>query len=437
MGTEIPATSVRASKARLEELKASKGRLSRLVGEARKAGEDTDELVAEVRRVSEKIKQLQKLVKKELNKGGDHQKWVPSLVSIPHAIGKQVSAQPITVEPATAQNLGAAEAYVARHPGSSIWHKPCVSEFIERTYGHKTRYLCAIAPEGSIVGVLPIVQLKSRLFGNFLVSMPYFNYGGVLADNREIAKALLASAEQWREELQAGHLELRFFQENALGLPQRTDKVTFWLPLPAETADLWDSFQPKLRAQIRRGEREMTEFIIGGEELLQEFYRVFSVNMRDLGTPVYGKDFFRNLLETLRGEAWLAVVKIRGKAVGCAFLTGYRGRMEIPWASTLRNYNHTSINMIMYWKVLEFAVRQGFEVFDFGRCSHDTGTYRFKQQWGAQPIKLYWDYLLPEWQKLPALNPDNPKFQLMIAAWQRLPVWVTNLLGPRIVKALP
>ncbi|MFY3773163.1 FemAB family XrtA/PEP-CTERM system-associated protein [Marinobacter salsuginis] len=426
-----------ASKARLEELKASKGRLSRLVGEARKTGEDTDELIAEVRRVSEKIKQLQKLVKKDLNKGGDHKKWAPSSVSIPHAIGQQAFAKPITVKPATAQNLCAAEAYVARHPASSIWHKPCVSGFIERTYGHKTLYLCALAPDGSIVGVLPIVQLKSRLFGNFLVSIPYFNYGGVLADNREIAKELLASAEQWREELHAEHLELRFCQENALGLPQRTDKVTFWLPLPSETADLWDSFQPKLRAQIRRGEREMTEFLIGGEELLEEFYRVFSVNMRDLGTPVYGKDFFQNLLETLEGQVWLAVVKIRGKAVGCAFLTGYRGRMEIPWASTLRNYNHTSINMIMYWKVLEFAVRQGFEVFDFGRCSEDAGTYRFKQQWGAEPVRLYWDYLLPEGESLPKLNPNNPKFKLLIAVWKRLPVWLANLIGPRIVKVLP
>jgi lipid II:glycine glycyltransferase (peptidoglycan interpeptide bridge formation enzyme) len=111
--------------------------------------------------------------------------------------------------------------------------------------------------------------------------------------------------------------------------------------------------------------------------------------------------------------------------------------MEIPWASTLRSYNHTSINMIMYWKILEFAVQQGFEVFDFGRCSEDAGTYRFKQQWGAEPVKLYWDYLLPEGENLPKLNPNNPKFRVLIAVWQRLPVWLANLIAPRIVKALP
>lgn len=437
MGTEMPVANLEAFKARLEELKATKGRLGRLVGEARKNGENTEDLVNEVQRVAGEIKQLQKLVKKQLNQGVSRKKWVPKPVSIPHAISKQAQSQPITIEPVGAQNLDAAEAYVAGHPGASIWHRPLVSSFIEKTYGHETQFLCASARDGSIVGVLPLVQLKSRLFGNFLVSMPYFNYGGVLADNPEIADELLTKAEQWRQELQAGHVELRFCQDNTLGLPQRTDKVTFWLSLPSEAADLWDSFQPKLRAQIRRGEREMTEFAIGGEELLNEFYRVFSVNMRDLGTPVYGKDFFRNLLETLKGEAWLAVVKIQGKAVGCAFLTGYRSRMEIPWASTLRNYNHTSINMIMYWKILEFAVQQGFRVFDFGRCSEDAGTYRFKQQWGAEPVKLYWDYLLPEDKALPKLNPKNPKFRGMIAVWQRMPVWLANLIGPHIVKVLP
>ncbi|GAA0839905.1 FemAB family PEP-CTERM system-associated protein [Marinobacter szutsaonensis] len=437
MGSEIPAASMEASKAKLEELKATKGRLSRLVGEARKTGGNPDELIAEVQRVAAEIKQLQKLVKKQLNKRAVQKKWVPPSVSIPQAIGKESPDQPITVEPGNAQIFQDAEAYVAGHPASSIWHRPRISSFIQRTYGHKTRYFCALGPDGSIVGVLPIVQLKSRLFGNFLVSMPYFNYGGVLADNREITEELLAKAEQWRQELQANHLEMRFCQGNALGLPERTDKVSFWLPLPYKTEDLWDSFLPKLRAQIRRGEREMDGFTIGGQELLDEFYRVFSVNMRDLGTPVYSKVFFRNLLETLKGEAWLVVVRIRGKAVGCAFLTGYRSRMEIPWASTLRKYSHTSINMIMYWKVLEFAIQQGFEVFDFGRCSKDAGTYRFKQQWGAEPVKLYWDYLLPEGESLPKLNPNNPKFRVLIAVWQRLPVWLANLIGPPIVKALP
>lgn len=437
MGMETPVPDIKASKARLEELKGTKGRLSRLVGEARKSGDNPEALISELQQVSVEIKQLQKLVKQQLSEAQSPVRWAPQPVVIPQAIGDAPAGTEILVEPCDASRFHDAEAYVARHPAASIWHRPSVSTFIDKTYGHKIRYLCAYNSEREIVGVLPVAQLNSRLFGNFLVSMPYFNYGGVLADHPSAAKGLIDEAERWREQLSASHLEMRFCQQNELGLPQRTDKVTFWLPLPDNTDDLWASFQPKLRAQVRRGEREMTELSIGGPELLNEFYRVFSVNMRDLGTPVYGRDFFRNLLQTLEGNAWLVVARIDGQTVGCAFLTGYQGRMEIPWASTLRKYNHTGINMVMYWKVLEFAIQQGFEVFDFGRCSRDAGTYRFKQQWGAEPVKLYWDYLLPEGESLPKLNPNNPKFRVLIAVWQQLPVWLSNLIGPHIVKALP
>jgi len=437
MGMEMPEPRLDVSKNRLDELKKTKGRLSRQIGEAKKSGREADKLIDELKQVSDEIKQLQKLLKQQLNEHRAAEKWAPGVIKMPPAIASKTSSGAIKVHSCSGDGLAAVEAYLAEHPAASVWHRPEVSRFIEDTCGNSARYFCAFDDTGNLVGVLPVVQLSSQLFGNFLVAMPYFNYGGVLADNRDVALKLISHADQWRREVNASHLELRFCQDNDLGLPQKTDKVVFWLPLPAKIDDLWDSFQPKVRAQIRRGQREMTELTIGGLELLDEFYRVFSVNMRDLGTPVYGKDFFANLLQTLEGQAWLVVARINGRAVGCAFLTGYKGRMEIPWASTLRRYNHTSINMGMYWKVLEFAVQQGFEVFDFGRCSEGAGTYRFKQQWGAQPLKLYWDYVLPDGEQLPALNPDNPKFRLMIAVWQRLPVVLTNLLGPHIVKRLP
>jgi hypothetical protein len=150
-----------------------------------------------------------------------------------------------------------------------------------------------------------------------------------------------------------------------------------------------------------------------------------------------GKAFFRNLLEHLGESARLVVVTLNGKPAGCAFLLTHADQMEIPWASTLREFNTMGINMFMYWKVLEHAVTSGYVVFDFGRCSKDAGTYRFKQQWGAQPIPMHWDYCLPEGDSLPELNPNNPKFKLLIAVWQRLPVWLTRLIGPPVVKNLP
>lgn len=426
-----------ALKARLEELKRAKGQLSREVARSLDNGQPGDGLTEDLKCISSEIKQLQKRLKKTLNETDRPEKWSPQTLVISPAIADRTVQHPVEVEDWNHDLSERVEAYVSAHPAASIWHRPTVTQFIESTHGHATRYLCAVASDGTVAGVLPAAQLKSRLFGNFLVSLPYFNYGGVLADSPEIARTLIAEADRWRQQCKARSLEMRFCQDNRLGYPQRTDKVAFWLSLPTREVDLWDSFQPKLRAQIRRGEREMSGFEIGGEDLLDDFYRVFAINMRDLGTPVYSKAFFRNLLRTLDGLSWLVIVRIEGRAVGCAFLTGYGDRMEIPWASTLKSQNHTGINMIMYWKVLAFAIEKGFKVFDFGRCSHDAGTYRFKQQWGAQPLPLYWDYLLPDGQSLPALNPDNPRFRLMIAVWQRLPVWLTRLIGPPIVKALP
>ncbi|MCS5565491.1 MAG: GNAT family N-acetyltransferase, partial [Methylococcales bacterium] len=170
---------------------------------------------------------------------------------------------------------------------------------------------------------------------------------------------------------------------------------------------------------------------------LDDFYRVFSENMRDLGTPVYGRQFFRDLMQYLPGQTWLVIVKLDRKAVGCAFLARHRDRLEIPWASALRRVGHTGINMFMYWKILEFAIGQGVKVFDFGRCTENAGTYHFKKQWGAQPIPLHWDYVLAAEQRLPGLNPENPRYRLLIEAWKRLPVWAANLLGPAIVRKLP
>lgn len=437
METDVPAASLDGVKARLSELKALKGRLGRQIDEARQQDTRPDDLISEMQRVAKEIKRIQKRIKSQQNNEMPRPGWTPQPPAMPGIIAERPLSEPFTVSECGPDRLHLADRYIADHPAGSIWHRPGVTTCIQETFGHKTSYLCASDAAGRIVGVLPLVQLRSRLFGNFLVSLPYFNYGGVLADHAEVADRLIEIAATRRKELGAGHVELRFSQDTGSGRPQRTDKVTFWLPLPNDPNDLWHSFPPKLRAQIRRGERGLTELVVGGEELLDEFYRVFSINMRDLGTPVYGRVFFRNLLRALGGQAWLVIARVNGQAVGCAFLTGYRNRMEIPWASTLRSHSHTAVNMILYWRILQFAMDKGYEIFDFGRCSEDAGTYRFKQQWGAQPLRLYWEYILPTEVRLPALNPGNPKFRLLIAAWKRLPVWLANRIGPRIVRVLP
>lgn len=430
------------SRARLDELKAQKGRLSRQIGEAKRAGEPAEALIAELKAVSDTLKELQKRRKKaqqaEAGNGPKEERPEPSAPAFYRAPGEpDVTIKDIAADPREASLMAKWDQYVSSHPAASPYHLMCIRHFIEATYGHTTRYLWARGPDNEILGVLPLVQLRSRLFGNFVVSVPYFNYGGVLADTPEVARALVTEAGRWARFINASHVEMRHLGEDQLDLPARTDKVTFWLNLPKDPDTLWQSFRPKVRAQIRRGEKEEPHCRIGGVELLDDFYEVFAENMRDLGTPVYSKAFFRNLLGAGGIRTWLVVVNLGGKPCGCAFLLGHGDRMEIPWASTLRRYNPTGLNMFMYWRILVLAMEQGYKQFDFGRCSEDAGTYRFKQQWGAQPVPMRWDYQLSPGAELPGLNPDNPKFQLLIAAWQRMPVWLSRLIGPHIVKSLP
>ena len=172
-------------------------------------------------------------------------------------------------------------------------------------------------------------------------------------------------------------------------------------------------------------------------ELLDDFYAVYSRNMRDLGSPVQSKSFIRNILLQFPDNSWLIVIRHQGRPVAGAFLLGCYNTMEIPLASTIRDVNPLSMNMLLYWEVLQLAISKKFSAFDFGRSSKDAGTYRFKKQWGAKPKQLYWHYWLHEGSTLPALNVDNPRYRLVINTWKNLPVWLVNQIGPHLIRHIP
>lgn len=326
--------------------------------------------------------------------------------------------------------------FVARTEGASLYHRAALRDVIESTFGHDTHYLCAKASGSEIVGIFPLVRLRSRLFGDYLVSMPYFNYGGPVAVDPETVDALLARATEIAHELGCSHMEVRECSPR-VDWPVRHDKVAMWLDLPGTADELWQGLSAKLRSQIRRPLKEGAEVIHGGADLLDEFYAVFSRNMRDLGTPVYPKRFFAAVQETFPQASCIIVIRLLGRPVAAGFLLGFRDRLEIPWASSLREANPLGVNMLLYWEALKGAIEGGYRVFDFGRSTRDSGPYRFKAQWGAREIALYWHYWLRDGGRPPELNPHNPKYRLAISAWQRLPLGVANRLGPHIVKYLP
>jgi serine/alanine adding enzyme len=316
-------------------------------------------------------------------------------------------------------------------------HLSAWKRIIERTFGHQSQYLVSEDKHGEVNGVLPVIRLKSRLFGDFQVSIPYVNYGGPLAVDDGTTRELLQAAVKTAQDLRVSHLEVRTETDADFGLQIRSSKHSLRLPLPGSPEDLWSSFSSKLRSQIKRAQREAMTVSVGREAEVASFYDVFATNMRDLGTPVYSRRFFENVLRELPDSTWICTVRLGHRAVAAGFLAGFRGTLEIPWASSLREFNRLSPNMLLYWAVLQFACERGFAEFDFGRSSPDSGPYRFKLQWGAQPVPLYWHYWLRDAGQLPDLSPRNPRMQLAIALWRHLPVPLTKLVGPPIVKNLP
>jgi FemAB-related protein (PEP-CTERM system-associated) len=328
--------------------------------------------------------------------------------------------------------------YVMESSAASCYHLIRWKDVIERSFGHKTYYLLSENNEGQISGILPLVRLKSLLFGNFIVSCPYFNYGGMCGDNSGIQDLLLNEAIKIAREENVKHIELRHINHVINGLPVKTTKVSMRLELFSSSDNLWKSFSSKLRSQIKKPQKEGMYIRIGRDDELDNFYKVFSINMRDLGTPVYSKTFFKNILKEFSEKTCICTTYTKeGKAVASGFLVGFKDMLEIPWASSLRNYSYLSPNMFLYWSVLKFACENGYRVFDFGRSTPGEGTYKFKEQWGAKPVQLYWHYWLKNAGPLPELNPNNPKYRLAIRTWQKLPVTLTKLIGPIIVKNLP
>ncbi|MEO1526308.1 MAG: FemAB family XrtA/PEP-CTERM system-associated protein [Planctomycetota bacterium] len=288
------------------------------------------------------------------------------------------------------------------------------------------------------VGVLPLMFVRGPIFGKFLVSLPYLNTGGVWAQSQEVATRLIEAACELADELNVKYLELR--GEHRVDHPkfnfERTDKVHMRLPLPESDEALMASFKSKLRSQIKKSGDYQLEFTFGGNELLSDFYDVFARNMRDLGTPVFSRQLFAEILAAFEGDAELCVVRNDSQPIAGGLLIHSEGVSEVPSASSLREFNRSNANMLMYRHLLRRAIEKGSRVFDFGRSSEDSGTYRFKSQWGAKPHPAVWQYYVREGDPND-MRPDAGGKKRLVELWQKLPVSVTRILGPTIVRGIP
>jgi serine/alanine adding enzyme len=325
------------------------------------------------------------------------------------------------------------DAFVNSHGDDTGYHAWGWRRVFAEAFSHEPIYL--IARRGSdIVGIVPLVLIKSVLFGRSMTSLPFLNYGGVMANDPSAAAALADAAREQALERGCGHVELRHVAAQFPHLPCKTHKVAMRLPL---SADLWDGLDRKVRNQIRKAEKSGLTVERGGASLVGDFYAVFSRNMRDLGTPVYSRRLFEMVLAAFPDRSQLHVVRLNGAPIAAGFTYRTPTMVQLPWASSIRDYNPLCANTLLYWDAIQFAQTAGATVFDMGRSTPGEGTFKFKSQWGAHAVPMHWEYQLLASDVLPNVSPANPKFQLAISLWQKLPIALTTRVGPMIVRAIP
>jgi len=338
----------------------------------------------------------------------------------------------INVAQCSLQDSSEWDKYVLGHRNSTPYHLMAWGKAVERAYGHRCHYLTARV-QNKIVGLLPLVEMRIPLLHTQICSLPYCDVGGLLVDSSEVEQALTSTASELMLTAGATKVELRHSCTTDELLPAEGSKVRMLLPLQSSAKEQFKQFKSKLRSQVRKAEKNGVTFLEGNtEEHRRAFYHVMQVNMHQLGSPVHSRRWFEAVLDCYGNRARLGLVEYDGTVVGGAIILLNGLMVSVPWASTLPEYNHLSPNMLLYWGLLSIAAESGHKVFDFGRSTIGEGTYRFKKQWGAEPLALDWQVL-----NNGELNPvtwgeTGGRRDQVADVWRRMPAALVNLMGPML-----
>ena len=347
---------------------------------------------------------------------------------------------PLLCRPLDDHGEPAWDAFVAAHPDATFFHRAAWRRVIAAAFGQRPHYLMA-ERDGAVVGVLPLVHMRSLLFGRALISLPFCVYGGPLAVEAEAFAALLAAAEALLAPARADALELRLRDAPPAGWldPERFVAgpdlyVTFRKPISGDDEANLAAIPRKQRAMVRKGlARGLTAGISADVDVL---YSVYAESVRNLGTPVFARRWFRLLAEAFRDSMDIVTVRDRGRAVAAVMNFYWRDEVLPYYGGGTAAARDCHANDVMYWEVMRHAAARGCRLFDYGRSKRGTGSFAFKKNWGFTPAPLDHRYRLAPGAAIPDHNPLNPKYRLMVAAWKHLPLPLANVLGPPIVRGI-
>jgi FemAB-related protein (PEP-CTERM system-associated) len=329
--------------------------------------------------------------------------------------------------------------FVKSHPHASPYHLYAWKMAVEEAYNHRACYFIA-ENNNKVTGVLPLIYLKPPLITGQLVSLPYCDIGDMLATQENTKERLISEAISLAKKTKAKYIEIRgqinppSFGDPGLPVSVQAHKVRMILEVPPSSETLWNNFRSKLRSQVRKTEKNGLRFVWGEHKDVDSFYVVFSRNMRDLGSPVHSKRWFKAILLYYGSNARMGLVYYSKQLIGAGIILCINNSISVPWASTLQEYNRLSPNMLLYWEFIKYASDNGFVKFDFGRSTPNEGTYKFKEQWGAQPVPLYWNYINICRNDIKFNAPDIAGRNTVARIWQKLPLGIANRIGPVIRK---
>ena len=344
---------------------------------------------------------------------------------------------PPQVRPLAEGDEAAWEDFVARSLQTTFFHRAGWRRVVGDTLGHAAHYRCAWR-NGSIVGILPLIHLRSRLFGNALISTAFTTGGGIAADDDAAAQALADDAERLGKQLGVEFVELR--QASALNLGDRwltKDSLYFGFerPITADAAENLKAIPRKKRADLRKAIDDR-RLVTDTAAPVETFFRIYAESLRNLGTPVLPLRFYAAIQATFGDAVEISTVAGPEGPVAALMTFVFKDRVlpyyggAVPAARRLHAYD------LMYWAQLGRAADRGLRVFDFGRRKRGTGSFDYKTYWGFAPEPLSYQYRLMTRNDLPEINPLNPKYRLMVGAWRRLPLTVANLLGPLVARQI-
>jgi FemAB-related protein (PEP-CTERM system-associated) len=327
------------------------------------------------------------------------------------------------------------EAFVEAAPDATLFHRAGWARVIANAYGHPTYFRYA-SRGGRIVGVLPLVHVKSPLFGNALISTGFCTFGGIAASDQGAALALAKDAAELGKSLGVDHVELRHTAALPIDWTVKSGLyAAFRRSMDADIGVTWGQLPQQKRQELRRSIKSGLRQQVG-PDLLDDFFRIYGTSVRNLGTPVYPRRFFAAIAEEFGDSVELAVVHGTAGPVSAVMAFYFRDQVCPYFAGGLPEARTEHAYDFMYWSLMDRATERGARLFDFGRSKRGTGAFDYKLSWGFQPETLHYQFHLVRGTALPNVNPLNPKYRVMVETWKRLPLPVANLLGPVIARQI-